>query len=108
MIDKDLRNKLPAWKSVFLGFLLEEWMKYDKEGIIIPKQVKNKIKSYRNKNDIVGQWIEQCCEISDNIYSIGGEMHTIRTNEIKSINHNIELPIRTINKYSNLEFWNYE
>ena len=44
----------------------------------------------------------------DNISSIGGEMHTIRTNEIKLINHNIELPIRTINKYSNLEFWNYE
>ena len=44
----------------------------------------------------------------DNIYNIGGEMHTIRTNEIKSINLNIELPIRTINKYSNLEFWNYE
>ena len=64
--DKELRNKLPAWKLVFLGLLLEEWMKYDKEGIKIPKQVNNKTKSYRNDNDIVGQWIEQTCEIVDN------------------------------------------
>ena len=64
--DKELRNKLPAWKLVFLGLLLDEWMKYDKEGIVIPKQVNNKTKSYRNDNDIVGQWIEQTCEIVDN------------------------------------------
>ena len=64
--DKELRNKLPAWKLVFLGLLLDEWMKYDKEGIKIPKQVNNKTKSYRNDNDIVGQWIEQTCEIVDN------------------------------------------
>ena len=43
--DKELRNKLPAWKLVFLGILLEEWMKYDKEGITITPQVNNKTKS---------------------------------------------------------------
>ena len=64
--DNELRNKLPAWKLVFLGILLEEWMKYDKEGITIPPQVNNKTKSYRNENDIVGQWIEQACKIVDN------------------------------------------
>ena len=71
--DKELRNKLPAWKLVFLGILLEEWMKYDKEGIKVPKQVNNKTKSYRNENDIVGQWIEQVCEIVDNIKNDNGQ-----------------------------------
>ena len=42
-------------------------MKYDKEGITIPKQVNNKTKSYRNENDIVGQWIDQTCNICDNV-----------------------------------------
>ena len=70
--DKELRNKLPAWKLVFLGILLEEWMKYDKEGITIPPQVNNKTKSYRNENDIVGQWIEQACEITDSISQSNG------------------------------------
>jgi len=63
--DNELRNKLPAWKLVLIGILLEEWMKYDKEGITIPKQVNNKTKSYRNENDIVGQWIDQGCIITD-------------------------------------------
>ena len=64
--DKCLRAKLQAWPVIFLCILLEEWMKYDKEGITIPKQVNNKTKSYRNENDIVGQWIGQCCEMADN------------------------------------------
>ena len=64
--DKSLRAKLRAWPTIFLCILLEEWVKYDKEGIIIPPQVNNKTKSYRNDNDIVGQWIDQTCEITDN------------------------------------------
>jgi len=71
--DKELRNKLPAWKLVFLGILLEEWMKYDKKGITIPKQVNNKTKSYRNENDVVGQWIGQACEESENIPQNNGQ-----------------------------------
>jgi P4 family phage/plasmid primase-like protien len=70
--DKELRNKLPAWKVVFLGILLEKWMKYDKEGIKVPPQVNNKTKSYRNDNDIVGQWIGQVCEVSDSIQQPNG------------------------------------
>ena len=27
--DKEMRKKLPAWKLIFFGILLEEWMKYD-------------------------------------------------------------------------------
>ena len=64
--DKQLKSKFEMWKKVFFGFLLEEWMKYDKEGITIPPQVNSKTKSYRNENDILGQWIDQSCEIVDN------------------------------------------
>ena len=70
--DRELRKKLHAWKLVFLGMLLEEWMKYDKEGIIVPPEVNNKTKSYRNQNDIVGQWIQQCCEIAPNLVKDNG------------------------------------
>ena len=41
-------------------------MKYDKEGITVPKKVSNKTKSCRNDNDIVGQWISQACQEVDN------------------------------------------
>jgi P4 family phage/plasmid primase-like protien len=65
--DKQLKAKFEPWKLVFFGIILEEWMKYDKEGITVPKMVHNKTKSYKNENDIVGQWIDQMCEITDNI-----------------------------------------
>ena len=71
--DKCLRGKLRAWPVIFLCILLEEWMKYDKEGITIPPQVNSKTKSYRDANDIVSQWIEQACEESPNIINDGIE-----------------------------------
>jgi P4 family phage/plasmid primase-like protien len=64
--DKEMRNKLPAWKLIFFGILLEEWMKYDVDGITVPPQVNSKTKSYRNENDNVGRWINEACEESSN------------------------------------------
>lgn len=64
--DKEMRNKLPAWKLIFLGILLEEWMKYDVDGITVPPQVNSKTKSYRNANDNVGRWISEACEEAPN------------------------------------------
>ena len=71
--DKEMRNKLPAWKLIFLGMLLEEWMKYDKEGIVVPSQVNSKTKSYRNANDNVGRWIAESCEEAPNVTDNGIE-----------------------------------
>ena len=64
--DKEMRNKLPAWKLIFFGILLEEWMKYDVDGITVPPQVNSKTKSYRNENDNVGRWISEACEEAPN------------------------------------------
>jgi len=64
--DKEMRNKLPAWKLIFFGILLEEWMKYDVDGIRVPPQVNSKTKSYRNENDNVGRWINESCEETPN------------------------------------------
>ena len=68
-IDKALKQKLPFWKIPFLMKLLQEWKEYDTNGIDIPEAVRAQTKSYRNDNDVVGQWIDQCCEIAD--YVIG-------------------------------------
>jgi len=46
--------------------LLENWREYDKNGIVIPKAVLDKTNQYRNSNDIVGQWISDCCEEVEN------------------------------------------
>ena len=64
--DKEMRNKLPAWKLMTTLVSLEEWMKYDVDGITVPPQVNSKTKSYRNANDNVGRWISEACEEAPN------------------------------------------
>lgn len=65
-IDTQLKQKLPFWKIPFMMLLLENWREYDKNGIVIPKAVLDKTNQYRNSNDIVGQWISDCCEEIEN------------------------------------------
>ena len=65
-IDTQLKQKLPFWKIPFMMLLLENWREYDKNGVTIPKAVLDKTNQYRNSNDIVGQWISDCCEEIEN------------------------------------------
>jgi len=60
-IDRRLKEKLPYWIIPFIGILLKEWREYDKKGIHIPEAVTDKTREYRNANDLVGQWINDCC-----------------------------------------------
>ena len=63
---EDVKRKLPHWVIPFLTVLFKEWRLYDTEGIHIPDIVKDKTSSYRNENDIVGQWITDQCKQADN------------------------------------------
>ena len=65
-IDKTLKKKLPYWIVPFTLTLLGEWMEYDKNGIIVPEEVTDKTREYRNANDLVGQWINDCCSEVEN------------------------------------------
>jgi P4 family phage/plasmid primase-like protien len=65
-IDKTLKQKLPYWIVPFMLTLLGEWEEYDKNGIIVPAAVTDKTSEYRNANDLIGQWINDCCAQVEN------------------------------------------
>ena len=66
-MDKGLKEiKFDFWAVPFMGILMQEWIKYDKESIQIPKKVMAATKSYRNENNIIGQFID-ACDVIDNI-----------------------------------------
>jgi len=67
--DKSIKNKIPMWIIPFYAILLPNWRDYDTNSITIPKEIKAKTNEYRSDNDIIGQWIEQECEVGDNIKS---------------------------------------
>ena len=70
--DKTIKNKIPMWVIPFFAMLLPMWRDYDINSIEIPDEVKAKTNEYRGDNDIIGQWIEQYCEVADNIVSADG------------------------------------
>lgn len=71
-MDKTIKEeKFDYWAEIFMMMLLMEWVKYDKEGIHLPEQVKMATNSYRNENNVLGQFIE-LCEIEPNIQNDDG------------------------------------
>jgi P4 family phage/plasmid primase-like protien len=70
--DKTIKNKIPMWVIPFFAMLLPMWRDYDENSIEIPDEIKAKTNEYRGDNDIIGQWIEQYCEVADNVVSADG------------------------------------
>lgn len=66
--DKDLREKLLKEAPQILGWLLEGYKLYMKEGLDEPEIVKNATDNYRQESDIVAQWISECCEVNPNYF----------------------------------------
>ena len=62
-----LQEDIPDWMVPFILKLLLECRSYYKEGIHVPKVVKDRTRQYRNDNDIIGQFITDCCREADNI-----------------------------------------
>ena len=67
--DKTIKTKIPMWVIPFFAMLLPMWRDYDENSIEIPDEIKAKTNEYRGDNDIIGSWIEQECETSDNVYA---------------------------------------
>ena len=64
LIDNKLKEKLPLWKTPMMILLLREWAEYDEHGVEVPDAVKQSTRDYRNKNDMVGRWIDSNCQPS--------------------------------------------
>lgn len=60
--DKDLREKLLTELPQILGWLIDGYELYKKEGLEPPKDVVQATADYRENMDIVQQWINEYCE----------------------------------------------
>lgn len=66
--DKDLRDKLLLEAPQILGWLLEGYLLYKKEGLEKPETINKEIKAYREDMDIVQQWINEYCECKSDYF----------------------------------------
>lgn len=62
--DKDLPDKLKMEADKILGWCIKGFLKYQELGeLICPKIIKDTIKSYKKRNDSIGQFIENECTL---------------------------------------------
>lgn len=63
--DNALSEKLPEWKEMFMGMLIDYYRKYRANGLIHPKIVTQETASYRKKCDIYQDFIGDYLEKTD-------------------------------------------
>jgi len=61
--DTDLPNKLHAELPGILNFALKGCLDWQKDGLQPPPEVTDAVKEYRADMDVLGQWIDVCCDI---------------------------------------------
>jgi len=66
--DKDLRDKLLTEAPQILGWLLEGYKLYEKEGLEQPSAIKNATAEYKKEMDIVQQWVDEYCEVKPSYF----------------------------------------
>lgn len=66
--DKDLREKLLCELPQILGWIIDGYELYEKEGLEQPNAVKEATASYRKEMDIVQQWIDEYCELKPSYF----------------------------------------
>jgi len=69
--DVRLSEKLPEWRQVFMGMLIQYYRKYKREGLVHPKLVLEYTMEYRKRCDIfqdfLGEYVEKSQQESDTI-----------------------------------------
>lgn len=66
-VDKDLPVKLRAEAEGIIAWLLKGMVMYQIEGIDeLPVKVQKEIEDYKSDMDLIGQFVDECCEVGEN------------------------------------------
>lgn len=93
-IDRELKNKLESYKTVFMCILLDYYRIYRQEGLIAPDSVLKVTKRYENNNNNIKAFIDE------NIVK-GKKSDYLTKDELKNIYKTDRLLQNSFNKFSN-------
>lgn len=60
--DKDLLQKLEAEWPQILAWILEGCAEWQARGLQVPQEIHDATEQYVESEDVLGQWLEECCE----------------------------------------------
>ena len=65
--DRHLQEKLFAERDGILAWMLEGCVSWQRQGLNPPERVRQAAEEYVEAEDIVGHWIEECCDLGPNL-----------------------------------------
>jgi len=92
-VDKHLDEKLMAEAEGILAWMVEGFRLWHKDGLGTPAVMERALDEYREKSDLMGAFIAECCELSPNAEELAGKLSSAaqswaRENGYKGISRN--------------------
>lgn len=64
--DLQITEKIPEWKQIFMGMLIENYRNYRRDGLVHPKEVTKESDTYRKKCDVYQDFIGDVLDKTNN------------------------------------------
>jgi putative DNA primase/helicase len=97
----ELQEMFEAEKEGILNWMIEGWKLYQREGLNPPESVKEATQAYREEQDILLDFIRECCDISSTVNRVyAKDLHNAY---IKWCDENKETVIKSKSFYLILE-----
>ncbi|WP_315127296.1 phage/plasmid primase, P4 family [Comamonas antarctica] len=61
--DKGLKDRIAKENAGILAFIVRAALRYQAEGLVPPQKITSAAQEYRREEDVIGAWIDECCEI---------------------------------------------
>ncbi|MDD2773000.1 MAG: phage/plasmid primase, P4 family [Elusimicrobiales bacterium] len=92
-VDKNLDDKLMAEAEGILAWMVEGYRQWRSDGLGMPAVMERALDEYREKSDLLGSFIAECCELSPNAEELAGKLSSAaqswaRENGYKGISRN--------------------
>ena len=65
--DPDLQEKLRKELPGILNWAVAGYQAWRARGLAPPREVTEAVESYKQEMDILGQWLDECCEVGDDL-----------------------------------------
>lgn len=86
-VDKDLADKLKTEYMGILNWLVEGAIMWQVEGLNPPESVKQAVQDYRQSNDQMQEFIDECCDVGS-MYSVkAAELYKVYNRWCRETNH---------------------
>lgn len=74
VVDRDLEEKLRAEGPAILRWMIEGCFTWQRHGLAVPRSILAATSSFFERQDVLGQWLDECCRIGPDLQTSVGAL----------------------------------